>query len=441
MVQRESFRFSLLVLLLGFGCYFWVLDNGFISDDLVVLDQSRHLGHVSAQLRSAPASFRVTTFAWFAVLQKMVGLQPVIFYIFSIALHCLNALLLRKVLIRRGTEPRLAALAALLFVVIQNPSEAIGWLSAVNELLVGFFVLAVLWAAHASRYKLCLAFYVGALLSKESGAVAVLLLPLLFWTRPRQGEGQRPPLWFSIGLGTITLVYIAWFVALLETNFLIQNRFYSLRSSSVLVLALTLHKLAFPWLYLALGLAFAAAGGVLRAPSGKLGNTPERRGRLQELLVTALWIVATLLPYIFLIYDTHLPSRHLYLASMPAAYLLAQIVGPLKKRSLRGGFVILFVLTNAGYLWLVKDSQYWERGATTRELILIMHRRQPECLVVREFPENPWIAKLSARFTPGWSPDMIKLNEATDQPDCLVIQWDPKKRRYTVLSQREMKYE
>ena len=432
--HADSLRFSLLVLLLGFGCYFWVLDNGFMSDDLVMLDQSRSLIHLSAQLHSAPASFRLTTFAWFAALQKVFGLQPVAFYVLSIALHCLNALLLRHVLIRRGTAPQLAALTALLFLVIQNPSEAVGWLSAVNELLVGFFVLGVLWAAHASCYRVCLVLYVGALLSKESGAVAVLLLPLLALTQVRRSDGQKPPVWFWIAVGALTAGYIAWFASLVQTNFLIQSRFYSLNWSSVLVLAFTLHKLAFPWLYLALGVGALTTGGALRALRGDPRNDPERRATLQELAVAVLWILVALLPYVFLVYDIHLPSRHLYLASMPAAYLVAQLVGRIRKRWLRDGFVILFILSNAGYLWLVKDNQYSQRGATTRELISILRRSRPGCVVVRDFPENPWIAKLSARFVPGWSSNMIKVNEAADSSGCLVVRWNREHRRYEFLS-------
>ncbi|RPI27221.1 MAG: hypothetical protein EHM61_09140 [Acidobacteria bacterium] len=413
----DSYWFPLLVLMLGFASYAWVLDNGFISDDLVILAQSEDFAFIPDHLYTAPLAFRLLAFAWFAVMQAAFGLEAVWFYVFSILLHCLNALLLRSVLVRRGADVQVAGLAALLFVIIQNPSEAIGWLAAVNELLVGSFLLGVLWATHKSRYAMGLVLYLGALFSKEAGAVACLLLPLLLLTLPG-GEGRKtPPRWFWMLLAFMTAGYVAWFVVLRETNFLIQSRFYGLKPTAVLVLLFSLHKIAFPWIYLALLVGFSGARRSLHS---------------REVVVAAGWTAISLSPYMFLTYDTHLPSRHLYLAAMPASYLIAQLVWPVGNR-LRWGFVIAFAVANIGYLWLVKEPQYVARGATSRELIAILKSRPPGCVVVEKFPENPWIAKLSSRFVPGWSPQMILVNEGSHAADCLVVSWDSSLKNYTVI--------
>jgi hypothetical protein len=264
-------------LLLGFAAYSWVLDNGFISDDLVFLDQSRDLGFLPDHLRSAPSAFRLTADFWFAGIQRLFDYHPPWFYVFSIVLHVSNALMLRSVLLRRGADRSVATLASLLFVVIQNPAEAVAWLSAVNELLVAFFVLASLRAALGSRYGFCLAFYGAALISKESGMVTIFLLLLLLLTRPERQ--QPPPKWFWYVLAVITTAYLIWFVMLMQTNPLIQARFYSLRPTAILVLAYSLHKLAFPWIYLALALGLPA----IYRPAAKR----ERR----ELAVTAVWLL------------------------------------------------------------------------------------------------------------------------------------------------------
>ncbi len=425
--------FPLWVLVLGFVCYAWALDNGFMSDDLVQLDQSGHLVHLRAQLNSAPNAFRLTAFAWFAGLQWVFGYQPVAFYFFSIILHCLNALLLRRVLVLRGIEPGLALLTALLFLVMQNPSEAVGWLSAVNELLVGFFVLSVLWAVHSRRYALCLAFYVGALLSKESGAVIMLLLPVFAWMPGQRNGRLNLPRWLWISLAGITIAFVARFVSLVETNFLIRSHFYSVKPNSLLVLGFSLHKLALPWLYLALVSALIFRKRPIQASASNLAESSERHTQGNELTLAAIWMVAALLPYIFMIYDTHVPSRQMYLAAMPAAYLFARLVGMLPIPWVRWSLVAVFAAANIGYLWLVKDAQYWTRGATTRALISILRTEQPRCLVVKNFPENPWIAKLSARFVPGWSPDMIKVDETAEISNCMVLRWDADQNRYLVL--------
>ncbi len=422
-VERQRcvhFVFPVLALLLGFAAYSWVLNNGFISDDLVFLDQSRGLAFLPDHFRSAPSAFRLTADFWFGTMQQLFGYHASWFYVFSIGLHVLNALLLRSVLLRRGTDRSVAMLASLLFVVIQNPAEAVAWLSAVNELLVAFFVLAVLWAAQTSRYGSCLAFYCAALLSKESGMVAVLLLLLLLLTRP--DKPQRPPKWFWIGLAAITAAYLVWFVSLINTNLLIQSRFYSLKPTAILVLAYSLHRLAFPWIYLALALGL---------PSVRRSSTSSGR---RELLVTAVWLVLALCPYIFLIYDTHVPSRHLYLAAMPGCYLIAQLIWRLRSRRVRWAFVITFAVVNIGYLWVAKDRQYVVRGRTIHDLAAILRAHPPGCVIVNDFPENPWVAKLSARLAPGWSPEMITVNEvAPSRFDCLMAQWDPLKKRYQVV--------
>jgi len=415
----RSAWFPLLALLLGFVTYSWVLNNGFISDDVVFLDQSRDFAFLPDHLRSAPSAFRLTADLWFGGLQQLFGYGASWFYAFSIVLPVLNALVLRSALLRRGAQPSVAGLASLLFVVIDNPAEAVAWLSAVNELLVGFFVLAVLWAAHSSRYKTCLVLYCAALVSKESGAVAVVLLLLLLLLLSQAGGRQRPPRWFWFAMALITVAYLIWFAALMNTNPLIQGRFYSIKPSALLVLAYSLHKLAFPWIYLALAVALP---GLRRSSSNE--------GR-REVAVTALWFLLALCPYVFLVYDTHVPSRHLYLAAMPACYLIAQLLSGLSNRRLRSAFVVAFAVVNISYLWVAKDRQYVVRGRTIRDLVAIFLSQPPGCVVIEDFPENPWIAKLATRLVPGWSPEMVTVNEpGTSRRDCTILKWDPKQKTY-----------
>ncbi|RPJ61693.1 MAG: hypothetical protein EHM23_06000 [Acidobacteria bacterium] len=417
----RSTWFPLAAILLGFSAYSWVLNNGFISDDMVFLDQSLDFNFLTAHLRSAPSAFRMTADLWFAAMQRLFGYQASWFYVFSILLHVLNAVLLRSLLINRGADRPSAMLASLLFVVIQNPAEAVAWLSAVNELLVGFFLLGVLWTAHRSHYASCLALYCAALISKESATVALLLLPLLLSTQ--SGRREKPPRWFWLGLGLLTVAYLAWFVTLIETNFLIQSGFYSIKPTAFLILAYSLHKLAFPWIYLAL------AFGLWNVRQSALENS-ERR----EFFVTAIWLVFALCPYIFLIYDIHVPSRHLYLAAMPGCYLMAQLIRPIGDRRLRWGFVVAFAIVNIAYLWSAKDIQYVRRGRTVHDLVAILRAHPPGCVLISDFPENPWVAKLSARLVPGWSPDMIVVNESRPSAvNCVVLKWDGKRKRYQML--------
>ena len=76
-----------------------------------------------------------------------------------------------------------------------------------------------------------------------------------------------------------------------------------------------------------------------------------------------------MLPYIFLTYDKHLPSRQLYVASMVFMVVLATLSENIASAKLRAGLLRAFCLWNVFYMWTTKDRQFLERAAPTTELL------------------------------------------------------------------------
>jgi hypothetical protein len=400
----RSLRLALGVLALCFASYLWVFNNGFISDDYIILDQVSSLHSLLAQLGSAPNSFRFSSFVWFGVLQSLFGPQPEVFYFCSILLHFGNCVLLGLLAFRLTGDQGAGLYTSLVFAAVQNPAEAVAWLAAVNELLAGFFVLSALLAALSRRPVVAVALYGGALLSKESALVMPLLLMLFFSHR-----SERPDRKVLYLLWSLSIAYLLWFAATSQENPLLNQGFYRVGLHGVAVLLLSAHKIAFPWMYLAFLLTLRAGG---------------------QRLLALQWLALALLPYVFLTYQLQVPSRHMYLASMAAACFIASLIRT-RKNTLRTAFLLAFCLGNVGYLWLVKDRQFEIRAAPTTQLLAILPSERADCLLVTGFPDNPWILKSAARLVKDWRPDMIHVNQSPPPPDCGTLSWNPRTRTYT----------
>ncbi len=139
-------------------------------------------------------------------------------------------------------------------------------------------------------------------------------------------------------------------------------------------------------------------------------------------------MLTALLPYVFLSYQAHIPSRQLYLASMGLVASLAVLLGKMDVRGLRVAFVVTFLAVNIGYIRWVKDAQFERRGNPTRQLLLTLQSRPAGPLMVSDFPDNPWIAKLVTRRVPGWDPQMLAVDDprhpCVDCPDSAGIKQD-----------------
>ncbi|MBI2820366.1 MAG: hypothetical protein HYX73_10335 [Acidobacteria bacterium] len=205
---------------------------------------------------------------------------------------------------------QVSAVAAGFFAICEAHQEAIMWYSASNELLLFFFaVLTVLfwvWFLQDSRkfywYLASLSCFLLALFSKESAVVVVplLLLPLLSFPIEYRRLLLLIP-FVALALGDAGLIF-----ASRADSFRFTDGSFSLHAPFWVTLPMSLARLLWPW-------------GLLALVAVLLCRVKEY-GRLQ--LISALWMGIALLPYSFLSYMLHVPSRQTYLASLGLAWIV-----------------------------------------------------------------------------------------------------------------------
>ncbi len=406
-------RARLLILCaLGLAVFCPALNNGFISDDYVALDRANQLlDHPLLLYGIPPENFRSTMYLVFLFLKTLVGYHAWVFYLFTLGLHVANAWLLGRLTGLLWENPDLGFLTSIFFLTFQNPLEAFFWLAAMHEVLLGFLVLATLLCWVERRWRWSLAAYCGALFSKESGVAAVGLLPLAdFWRLGRLRWRQK---WAYFAIPTALFAIL--FLALSASNSLLQADLYAFSPQALEVLLRSLNRIAWPWIYL-----LAAAFWLDR-----------RHRQPAPLTAPLLWMAVSLLPYIFLTYQNHVPSRHQYLASMGAAAVLAALLASLSSRRVRRLLLLSFVVVNAGYVYWVKDRQFEERAAPTNQLVAYLRTHPPAPVRLVGYPFNPWTAKLTTRLVPGWSPELIVVDDnGAACPGCPELRWDAKLLAY-----------
>lgn len=407
-------RYSLLLACAVLVAYAPAFNNGFISDDYVILDRLRALRHDPLCLFAIPPdNFRYTTYICFGLLKGIFGYRPEWFYAFTAVIHIAAAAMLCRYLLLVGGSAVTAGLGALLFAVVQTPQEALMWLSAMNEALLGVFMLGTLLAWLKERYALAALLYVLALFSKESAIALLILLPLTDYCRWRKLVLRRQYVFFLIP----ALLAAGFYFETRQSNELLTG-YYHFGPHGLLVELISLHRLAFPWIYIVLPIL----------------ALKRRAGDLRELLPPAAWIVVALAPYVFLTYQNHVTSRNQYVACMGFAWLLALLLERVPWASIKHAFVVAFVLVNVAYIWFVKDAQYEERARPTSQLLRELRLHAPDRLLVVNFPLNPWIAKDTALHVPGWSTDMILVNEPPEAcQSCWTLKWDARSRSYTAI--------
>ncbi len=403
---------ALLLAGLCVGAYMPAFNNGFISDDYVILGRLDPLAHNFLYLLSVPPEcFRLTSYISFGFVRFLFGYHPEGYYAFSLLIHITNSLLLWKLLARITQSSGVGLLAGVFFATVQGHQEAIMWLAAMNEVLLGLCLLAgiILW--EKGRIVWSATAYVAGLFSKESALVYVALLPLLMW---QSSGSKRCSRGYALILG-ISAAFAALFYRLSAGNFMLGAGTYALTGHAVPVFLWSMHRLMFPWIYVAVVFHLVQRRGLEGLKSAGKGLA---------------FAAIALFPYIFLTYQNHVTSRQEYLASMGIAWALAMLMQGLQNRNLRSVFALIFVAANISYIW-IKDRQFEQRAAPSNRLIEQLKGRAPQDLAIYDFPANPWIAKLTARMAPGWQPDMIHVDPpASECAACPALRWDPRAEQY-----------
>lgn len=355
--------------------YWPSVDNSFISDDFTMIPFVRMVGAHPGQLLEVPSEmFRVVSYVYFWVCLNLFGPNPEPFYWAGIALHALISLLVGRLVFVLTRNTKAAWGAALFFAAYERHQEAVMWISAVNDTLLTLFsvVFLLLWERSISfperrwNYRLALGALFIALFSKEASVALVPLAVLMMVLRNRP---RREIFCQSMPLLLMFAGYVALWLWEANRNFFVTDGHYALGLHFFPVYARSFWRVLSPvLLFLAPVLWLAHRRSSL--------DEAVRIVRNGYVLFFLAIIVLTIVPYSFLTYLDHIPSRNTYLPSVGLAALTGLFFATLYERStmLRGrmlcaSFLALVLSANVGYIWLKKEPQFNARAAPTRELI------------------------------------------------------------------------
>ena len=382
-LERRPRFVLLLVAGLSLVAYLRALGLPFIADDYLQITLARQFGPISGWASLASDGLyrcRATSLVLTYWTERLFGLDPGVYNISSLILHIVNAWLVFALGCWRPIGWRISAVAACFFAFHQAHQEAVVWYSALPELLVFFFALAsflcwILWMQDAiSRpwlYTASLALFVLALLSKES---AVVVVGLMLLSVALERTGWRRKIVWIVPFALLAASYFLWTFATRAGHLHFHDGTFSLKGPVWIVLPRSAFRLLWFW-----GIVSLAALAWWRA-----------RQHANLLRFAAAWIVITLLPYSFLTYMPHVPSRHTYFASVGLSLILAAGFLVVQER-FRARPAVTWILAavivghHCTYLWTRKHEQYVVRAAPT-EAVVEHARQSPGPVYVECFP-------------------------------------------------------
>jgi hypothetical protein len=405
-------RWLTVCCLLAAFAYSPIFNNGFIADDYVILQRTNILkAHPFYLYRVPPENFRSVSYVIFGVLKAVAGYRAWLFYAFNIGLHLANIILLFRLLQVVLKDDVTARLAVLLFAVFQAPQEAIMWLAAMNETTLFFCTLLTLLFWSRKQHAAAALVYSFAFFCKESAIIIPVLVLLL------DLHLKRKPVWRSyVFLAIPSVGFAVIFLFTATKNFMLTTGAYSVAPGAILVVGKTFHRLLWPWFYIFLIFTWAKTR---RMPS------------LSRVGWYLSGLIVTMLPYMFIAYQTSLPSRQLYLASAVVVTLFAFLLRPLHRTAVVSIAVFAFVVFNVGYLWIRKDAQFEERAAPTTQLISVLRHHSPQKTAITNFPyPYPEIATAAALAVPGWDGFVFVADRGAKCTECLQLDWNSSDHRY-----------
>ena len=211
--------------------YTHFLQNSFIWDDDYYLTQNPHLKNVDGLKRIwfdmlATPQYYPLVFTSFWIEHKFWGLDPLGYHLDNIIIHCINTILLWRIL--SFLEVKGSWLAATIFLIHPIQAESVAWISERKNLLSGFFSFLSLYFffqfynldkssnfnedQNGKRswtvYGISLFFFICALLSKTIACTLPAVILLIYWWKQnciRRRLFLMMVPYFAIGLGAATL--------------------------------------------------------------------------------------------------------------------------------------------------------------------------------------------------------------------------------------------
>jgi hypothetical protein len=418
--------------------YLPAIDNFFISDDFWLIPYVRALAADPLHILSTPSEFfRLVSYVCFWVFLQLFGTNPEPWYWSGIALHALASLLVFRLVFLVSGHTGAAWAAAAFFAAYERHQEAVMWISAFNDLIltVNCLLFMILWeralpgtAVVTRNYLAAVALFVVALFSKE-GAVA--LLPLAALRLAFRGYAWREIARYTLPLLIPLAGYLALWLSMAQRNFFVADGHYELGLHFIPVYARTFMRLLSPVLLLLIPLGFALYR------RGPLPGRTLNPSRGYAFIFFAAILVLSIVPYSFLTYLDHIPSRNVYLPSVGTAGLIgaafAMLFSELQTLSMRRMstvFLGVIIAGNVAYVWFKKEPQFLERSRPTRELVSTLNGMKTpdtsdERVHICGFPMPSWLGQLVVQEFTQWDPNRVVFAEHCDGiTQGIALQWD-----------------
>lgn len=278
-----------------------------------------------------------------ALLWPLFGLDAVPYHIAVLLVYAATGLLVRAWLLARGTGETAALLGALLFLVWPLHAEPVAWLSAVGEVLVGFFSMAALVAwDRASRVDargglwtaVATASVALAVLSKEAAFVLPLVLLLSDLTLPERRVDWRRQL-LAWAIAGVAAFWKHASISAARADIGIHPASLSLADAAAGTVRYLVHAVA------GAPLAAQADGGAIVAMALLIAAVVTivvlwRRGH-PNAAFHAAWLLVAVQPYVWGVPLQTLQPRYAYQPSLPLAVLAALALDVTLRRCLRRG--------------------------------------------------------------------------------------------------------
>ncbi|MGA8596134.1 MAG: hypothetical protein WB676_15560 [Bryobacteraceae bacterium] len=191
-------RIAFLLATLAIAAYAPFLSFPFIANSFIEIPVSRLLGSwpgLTPLITNPNWHFRIVYVLANSWIEQIFGFAPKPFYVASLCFHACTVLLVYGLGRWRALQHPAALWSAGFFAVYQAHHGAVVSLACWPDLLATLFACAsfycwIRWFQGNSKtsYALALVWYLGALVSNESGFIVVLLLTLPFFTAESIGR-------------------------------------------------------------------------------------------------------------------------------------------------------------------------------------------------------------------------------------------------------------
>lgn len=357
--------------------YLPALSVGLLSDDFVIAAWAERLELVHLQ---ATGFVRPVVPLFWRMLQGLPGDFAVTAHAANVVLHGINAALVSAIALRLGLRRPEAVAAGATFVLFPGLSEAVVWLSGVQDVLMTTLVLTAIVLATPAEPNIALsvAASVAALLVKETAIVTPVLAALVVAARDGVRAGRKP----RIALAWLASVTVGY--GLVRAALGVPSSFLDVGDWRYLVKQLVANAFATlgaPWTdewgRTHAGIALMRAVAVVVLIGAAFLGWRRRDATFRIAASCAAWVLAAAVPVFSLFYvGPNLEgARYVYLAASGFAILLALAAGLAADRVAAvpraAGIMLITTLLSAPLLTAIRsDLRRWQAAAEVREDIL-----------------------------------------------------------------------